>query len=274
MNSTAVLARTNLALRPVEQALSEGGIKYFLIGRSGFWASSEVRAVLAYLGCVLYPADWIISGAIHAPFWPSKFLPKTALLKEMKERKNDDLGYWKMLVEIPDSLVPHKNLSSLREFTSFIHSLSRYKNLPADEALKSVIQAVKAVEYYKEEESVDNDPVANLSELVKLASRYQTIKEFMDYTRRATAASKGRKGVAVSTIHGAKGLEFHTVYLIGCQEGLMPHSKSSDLEEERSIFFVGASRAERELKITYSGNPSPFLNQNSGIINSSTEASK
>jgi ATP-dependent DNA helicase UvrD/PcrA len=113
-----------------------------------------------------------------------------------------------------------------------------------------------------------------LSELVKLAARHSSIKEFMDFCRRASAASKGRKGVAVSTIHGAKGLEFHTVFLIGCQEGLMPHTKATDLEEERAIFFVGASRAERELKITFCGAPSPFLNQKGGIINPSTEESK
>jgi DNA helicase-2/ATP-dependent DNA helicase PcrA len=278
--TVAVLARTNLALRPIEQALSDQGIRYHLIGRSGFWSAPEVRAVLSYLGCVLYPADWLVAGAIRAPFFPSKFLPKTKLLAALKEQFQCETpgrqgAYFAYLTKIPETLVDHKNVGALSEFTHFLRSLIRYRDLPADEALKSVIQALKAVEYYRDEEaSPDNDPVANLSELVKLASRYQTIKEFMDYCRRASAASKGRKGVAVSTIHGAKGLEFHTVYLIGCQEGLMPHAKATDLEEERAIFFVGASRAERELKITYSGNPSPFLNQKGGIINSSTEASE
>jgi DNA helicase-2/ATP-dependent DNA helicase PcrA len=276
MNSTAVLARTNLALRPIEAALADAGVKYFLIGRSGFWSAPEVRSILSYLGCVVYPADWLIAGAIRASFFPSKFLPKTKLLAALKKEKDEDgTSYWQALTTIPPALVDLKNVSAVHEFTHFVRSLSRYKDLPADEALKHVIQTLKAVEYFRDEEvSPDNDPVANLSELVKLAARYQSIKEFMDYTRRASAASKGRKGVAVSTIHGAKGLEFHTVFLIGCQEGLMPHSKATDLEEERAIFFVGASRAERELKITFSGNPSPFLNQKGGIINPSTTESK
>lgn len=268
--TVAILGRTNLVLRPFEQALSDQGIRYHLIGRSGFWASPEIRSVLSYLGCINYPADWLVAGAIRAPFFPSKYLPKTTLLQELKERGSEDFGYWKQLAEAPQNLVPAKNLSSLREFTGFIHSLSRYKSLPPDEALKSVIQALKAVEYYRDEAaSPDNDPIANLVELTNLAARHSTIKEFLDYCRRASAASKGRKGVALGTVHSAKGLEWHSVYLIGCSEGLMPHSKASDLEEERAIFFVACSRAERELKITYTENPSPFI---SGIIDSNKES--
>jgi superfamily I DNA/RNA helicase len=274
--TVAVLARTNLALRPIEQALSDAGIKYHLIGHSGFWSAPEVRSVLSYLGCVIYPADWLVAGAIRAPFWPSKFLPKTKLMEALKKPQNSKdatmTTHWFRLTTFPETLVDHKNLSSLREFVSFVHSLSRYKGMPSDEALKHVIQALKAVEYYKDEAaSPDNDPIANLSELVKLAGRYSNLKDFLDYTRRASAASKGRKGVAVSTVHGAKGLEFHTVFLIGCQEGLMPHAKATDLEEERAIFFVAASRAERELKISYVGTPSPFI---SGIIEASKKESE
>jgi DNA helicase-2/ATP-dependent DNA helicase PcrA len=195
-----------------------------------------------------------------------------ALKKPQNPNDATMTAHWWRLTNVPEALVDHKNLSSLREFTSFVHSLSRYRNMNSDETLKHVIQALKAVEYYKDEAaSPDNDPISNLSELVKLAGRYPNLKDFLDYCRRASAASKGRKGVAVSTVHGAKGLEFNTVYLIGCQEGIMPHSKATDLEEERAIFFVACSRAERELKISYSGAPSPFI---SGIIEASKKESE
>jgi superfamily I DNA/RNA helicase len=171
--TTAILARTNLALRPFEQALTEAGIKYFLVGKSGFWAAPEVKAILAYLGCVSYPADWLIAGAIRAPFFPAKFLPKTTLLTRLKEMAMNEETYWTLLTKYPDSLVEHKNLGAVRDFASFIHSLSRYRDLRPDEALKHVITALKAVEYYHEEETTpDNDPVSNLSELVKLAARH------------------------------------------------------------------------------------------------------
>jgi DNA helicase II / ATP-dependent DNA helicase PcrA len=264
--TTAILARTNLALRPFEQALTDAGIKYFLVGKSGFWAAPEVKAVLAYLGCCLYPADWLIAGAIRAPFWPTKFLPKTKLLAALKELHHGEAdpgkqAYFNYLARVPEQLVDHKNLSALRDFTSFVHSLSRYRDLKPDEALKHVITALKAVEYYHEEEAVDNDPVQNLVELTKLAARHSSIREFLDYTRRASAASKSKKGVALSTCHSAKGMEFGTVYLVQCSEGILPHAKATDLEEERNIYFVACSRAERKLVISYSGAQSPFLSK-------------
>ena len=258
--TVAVLGRTNLILRPVEQALSEAGVRYHLLSHSGYWASSEVRSVLSYLGCVHYPADWLLAGAVRAPFFPSRYLPKTTLLQEMKERASEDFGYWKQLIETPQNLVPAKNLSSLREFVSFIHSLSRYKSLPPDEALKSVIQALRAVEYYRDEAaSPDNDPIANLVELTKLAARHDSLKGFLDYCRRASAASKGRKGVALSTIHSFKGMEADEVYVIGVNDGILPHKKSTDLAEEQNIWFTACSRPKSRLVITYSGEMSPFL---------------
>ena len=273
--TVAVLARTNLALRPIEQALSDASIRYHLIGRSGFWSAPEVRAVLSYLGCVNYPADWLVAGAIRAPFWPAKFLPKTKLMEALKKPQNPNdatmTAHWWRLTNVPEALVDHKNLPSLREFTSFVHSLSRYKGLPSDEALKHVIQALKAVEYYKDEESPDNNPVENLVELTKQASRYPNLKDFLDFCRRASAASKGRKGVALSTIHSFKGMEADEIYVVQVCDGILPHKKSTDLEEERNIWFTACSRPKNRLTITYSGAPSPFI---SGIIEASKEESE
>jgi len=134
--TVAILSRTNLGLRPFESALTEAKIPYHLVGKSGFWAAAEVKAVLAYLGCVLYPADWLISGAIRSPFWPSKFLPKTKLLLALKTPAHPDdvtmLSYWAALTTCPERLVDSKNLPALRDFVSFVHQLSRYRDLKPD----------------------------------------------------------------------------------------------------------------------------------------------
>ena len=259
MDSTAVLCRTNLGLRIFESLLTENNVKYHLVGRAGYWAQPEVKSVLSYVSCAWYPSDAAISGALRAPFWPSKFLPKTKLAARLKELKDDANGYWHFLTRESYSLVENKNLSALQEFTRFVGSLSRYRDLKAGEAVKQIILALKAYDYLAEEETIDNDPVANIKELEKTAARFSTLKEFLDYCRKVTAASKSKAGVALSTIHGAKGLEFHTVYLVQCSDGILPHAKSNDLDGERNCYFVGCSRAERELTITYSGQPSIFL---------------
>lgn len=260
--TVAILARTNLGLRPFEQMLTEAGIKYHLIGKSGFWSTEEIKGVLAYMHCVLYPQDWCLAAAIRAPFFPSKFIPKQKVLARLKEIKEQDeeTSYWQCLAHRPGELVEQKNASAVRDFVGFIHGLTRYRDLPPDEALKKVLGALKVGDYFAEvEDTPDNNPIENLAELLRIAGRHRTIKDFLDFCRRASAASKSRKGVALSTCHSAKGLEFHTVYLVQCQEGMMPHAKATDLDEERNIFFVGASRAERELVISYSGIPSVFI---------------
>ena len=260
--TTAILARTNRALREPEQALVAANVPYYLVGRSGFWNAEEVKSVLSYVSASLYPADYTISGMLRSGFHPVKFLPKTKLqarLKELKEA-DDSVSYWKLLTQEPHTLVENRNLDALRNFTQFVHSLSRYKSLPAGEAIKQILISLRAIDHYSEyEDTPDNSPVENLADLVKIAARHQTIKDFLDFTRRASAASKKRVGVALSTIHGAKGLQWGNVYLVACQEGILPHTKATDLDGERNAYFVACSRAERELIITYSGRPSIFL---------------
>ena len=260
MNSIAILARTNRALRLPEEILSRDGIKYHLLGGSGFWSTVEVKSVLSYLQCVLYPADYALAGAIRSPFWPSKFLPKTKIMTRFKDLQGEEKPYWFWLTQYPDSLVEAKNAGAVKEFAGFIHQLSRYKNLPVQEIVKSVFGALRVGDTFSEADEIDNSPLENLSDLLKLSAKHSDLKSFLDYCHRASAASKGRKGVCLATCHAAKGTEYHTVYLIGCQEGLFPHAKSDDPQGEVNTFFVGCSRAERQLVITYAGIPSPYIN--------------
>lgn len=261
-NTVCILARTNRALREPEQALTAANVPYHLIGRSGFWASDEVKSVMSYVSASWFPADYTISGMLRSGFHPVKFLPKSKLQSRLKELReaDDSTTYWKLLTSEPHTLVENRNLEALRNFTSFVHGLSRYKNLPAGEAIKQIVVSLRAVDHYAEFDGTpDNNPVENISDLVKMAAKHSSVKDFLDFTRRATAASKSKKGVALGTIHASKGLEFHTVYLIQCSDGVLPHVKSTDLGGEKNTLFVGCSRAERKLVITYSGLPSPFL---------------
>jgi DNA helicase-2/ATP-dependent DNA helicase PcrA len=260
--TTAIIARTNRALREPEQALVAANVPYYLVGRSGFWNAEEVKSVLSYVSASIFPADYTISGMLRSGFHPVKFLPKSKLQSRLKELKeaDDSVTYWNLITQEPHTLVENRNLEALRNFASFVHSLSRHKSLPAGEAVKQILVALRAIDHYSEfEETPDNSPVENLADLVKIAGRHSTVKDFLDFTRRASAASKKRSGVALGTIHSVKGMEYHTVYVIQCSEGVLPHSKATDLAGESNAFFVAASRAERELVISYSGTPSIFL---------------
>ena len=258
--TTAIIARTNRALVPFEQLLSEKGIPFHYVNKSGFFSQPEIRVLLAYLQCCLYPSDFAVLSALRGPFNITKYLPKSKIAARIKELQEDgEPSAWHLLTKESCSLVENKNLSSLNDFVHFIHGLSRYKDLKASEATKQVLVALRAVEYYDCETTEDNDPQANLSELVKIAGRFSGIKDFLDYTRRVAAASKSKKGVMLSTVHSFKGMEADVVYFVQVSDGIIPHKKSTDLASERNVWFTGCSRPRQELIITYSGTPSIFL---------------
>jgi superfamily I DNA/RNA helicase len=174
----------------------------------------------------------------------------------LKKQKTKEAGHWANL--------RRHYLGKASDFISFVQGLIRYQHLPAADAAKQVLSALKVVDYYEESEyEPDNNPVENIAELLKVANRFGSVKEFADYARKISAASKSKTGVALGTCHAAKGLEFERVFLVECNDGLFPHIKAEDSQSERNVFFVGCSRAERELTITYSGRPSPFLGEES-----------
>jgi len=257
---SAILARTNLALRSCEEALIDANVKYHLLGKSGFWTCQEVKNVVPWLQCCVGFTTPSILGAIRAPFWPSRFIKKKLLIEEIeKYTKSNDCDGEQSAYQV----ITGSSDKNVREFASFLRKLVVYRHLPAKDAVAAILKDLKAAEYYKEEESIesDNNPVENLKELVKAAGKHETLRDFLNFIRKVQAASKSRKGAAVGTGHAAKGLEFGTVCLIQCTEGILPHKRSTDLLEEANIFFVMASRTERRLVISYSGQKSRFLEE-------------
>ena len=134
--SVCVLSRTNRGLAAVEQALSAADVPFHYVNRSGFFAQPEIQASLAYLGACLFPANYIISGMLRSDFHPTKYLPRTKLATRFKEIKETDpeVSYWTLITKEPRTLVDPRNLEALQHFAQFVHSLSRYRDLPAAEA--------------------------------------------------------------------------------------------------------------------------------------------
>jgi len=247
----AILARTNKALRAAEDALSTAGVKYRLLGHCGFYQQPEIKAALGYLQCAVFPSDFAVGTALRSPFWPSKYIKKTEVAAKIKAKPEGELAI---------NFLHRQSDDAVQKFVHFLDTLKKYRDLPAREAVSKILDDLHVFEHYVDYGGdPDNDPVDNLKEMQKVAARFSSLKEFLDYTRRVSAASKSKKAVILSTIHGAKGLEFDTVYLIQCNEGVLPHAKAESIEEEQCVFFVACSRPERVLNISYTGQPSRFL---------------
>jgi DNA helicase-2/ATP-dependent DNA helicase PcrA len=132
----------------------------------------------------------------------------------------------------------------------------------ASEVLAEVIEKHNLVEYFSQRGVTDDtDPVNNLNGLVKIAANKGTIGEFLSYIRRLTHARRDVKKVktlTLSTVHQAKGREWDHVFVVGANQGKMPHV-DGDVTEERRIFYVACTRAAKSLCVSFNDQPSEFL---------------
>ena len=265
--TTAILARTNFYLRPYEDLLSTAGIRYRLLGRSGFWQQSEIRNILAFVHLSYASYDHALLTAIRSPFACTRFIRKKELVAVLKDQQNEEkntpnFGPTHTFLQLLGNYLPEdaNQRRLLNDFLVFLNGIRHYGNRMASIAVAGIVRELRALEYYEEEEAstTDNSPVENISELIRIAERFNTVREFLEYVRKVTNAAKSRKGIALGTIHSAKGSEHDCVFLVGVSENILPHIKG-DIEEEKRIFFVGSSRAKKHLTITFSGQPSQFL---------------
>jgi DNA helicase II / ATP-dependent DNA helicase PcrA len=130
----------------------------------------------------------------------------------------------------------------------------------ASQVLRDIIQRERLFEKYRfSQNQMESDPVENLNDIVKMAAGKGTITEFLAYLKRLTYARRGHKGedVTLATVHQAKGHEWDYVYIVGVNQKKMPH-EDGELAEEARIFFVAASRAAKELHLSYTGQRSQF----------------
>ncbi len=131
----------------------------------------------------------------------------------------------------------------------------------AAESLQDIIRNNNLFNRYRSSgDPMYSDPIENMNNLVKMSAGKGTLKEFLNWARKATYGrkSKKEKDLTLSTVHQFKGREAKHVFIIGCEQGKMPH-RDGELTEERRIFFVAASRAAETLQISWSGSRSMFL---------------
>ncbi|OQB72997.1 MAG: putative ATP-dependent DNA helicase YjcD [Deltaproteobacteria bacterium ADurb.Bin135] len=144
---------------------------------------------------------------------------------------------------------------NVKDFISFISPLADYApNLEPAEVISMIRSQLDYDRFITDEDipTPDDVKIANLNQLQLSAARYSSIRDFLNYTDSfSEQMSNDKEGIALMTIHKAKGLEFPVVFVIGLVEGITP-TKKGDIEEERRIVFVAISRAMKILYISYS----------------------
>jgi DNA helicase-2/ATP-dependent DNA helicase PcrA len=250
----AILYRANFQSRVIEETLAQMKIPYYIENGLNFYQRSEVRYILDYLRLILNPdsdeGDEALRSILNVPnrYISRKFLQELA---EFSDKTNVHLyeGLKSMPVDLP---YVRKNV---KDFIRFISPLADYaSNLEPSEVIAMIRTQLDYDRFVTDEDipAPDDVKIQNLNQLQLSAARYSGIRSFLEYTDSfSEQMSNDREGVALMTIHKAKGLEFPAVFVIGLVEGITP-TKKGDLEEERRIVFVAISRAMRILYISYS----------------------
>jgi DNA helicase II / ATP-dependent DNA helicase PcrA len=225
-DSTAVLYRTNAQSRAIEQALIRHDIPYKIFGGIKFYERKEVKDILAGLRYILNPNDELSNERLEKTFLKRRSMA----VKEV---------------------------------------LSRAKAGNPVKLINIFLEAADYFEYLKRNFGNYDERKENISELIHFASSFPDLSSFLEQAAliQSTDNPEGSKSsrVTLMTVHMAKGLEFDRVFVIGCNEGILPHARSMDsqeeLEEERRLMYVAMTRAKKELFLNFYDLASRFLSE-------------
>jgi DNA helicase-2/ATP-dependent DNA helicase PcrA len=261
----AILYRVNAVSRGLEDALRRRMIPYKIIRGVEFYRRQEVRDLLAYLRILVNPADEAaLLRIINTP--PRGIGDSTVerLRRAATESGRPMLDVCRRAESVAS--LGAKAIEHVRGFVALLDSLAPLTTGAVDRAVAEVLshsgleKALRA-----EQETGGEDRLANAEELVAAAARYAqstdqpTLAGFLTQIALVSdqdALKEGTGCVLLMTLHAAKGLEFPVVFLVGLEEGLLPHDRAlkeggRELEEERRLCFVGMTRAQQRLYLTY-----------------------
>lgn len=269
-----VLYRTNAQSRVFEEAMLADGIPYRVIGGVGFYARSEIKDVIAYLRYILNPADAIAFKRIVNV--PRRGIGQQTLgaLVHAAGKASLSVGQAVFDSDVLRGAVP-KKLRELERFAELITVLRKQADrLRVHELLAAVMEQSGYVRELQNEETNDaRARLENLHELVGVAREYEasesdpTLAGFLANIALISdvdALAEDASYVTLMTLHGAKGLEYDTVFLTGLEEGVFPHGRTltepREIEEERRLAYVGITRAMERLYLTFAQRRALFGN--------------
>ncbi|MBM4193919.1 MAG: ATP-dependent DNA helicase PcrA [Gemmatimonadetes bacterium] len=267
LNDVAVLYRTNAQSRPFEEAFRRHGIPYRLIGATRFYDRREVKDVLAWLRLIANPSDAeAFVRAIGAPRRGVGDATVEMLLAGAREANKPLLD-----AAVDDAVLAGARPATRKALAEFVALIGRLRELASDATVDRVIAEVVSASGMAEAVRAEPDGaerLENLEEMIRGATDVvvddggevglRPLDHFLQKATLVAAAdqlSADGDAVTIMTIHTAKGLEYPMVVIAGMEDGLFPLGRAFDnpeqLEEERRLFYVGITRAEQTLILTW-----------------------
>ncbi len=269
-SSFAVLYRTNAQSRAVEDALRKINIEYQVFGGLSFYQRKEIKDVIAYLRLIENLNDEESFRRIIN--FPPRGIGQTTLDKLTLISEKQNISLFDSISNLNDPLVKI-NKGTIEKLENFMNQILSFKvfsqNNNAYETVSHIINKIQIVNFYKNEGSLESfNRIENIEELVngindfiegqeELFESDKSLSKYLEDVALYSETDKevSNERVSLMTVHMAKGLEFPIVYVIGLEENLFPSVMSinsrEEVEEERRLFYVAMTRAEKSLTLSY-----------------------
>lgn len=260
----ALLYRTNAQSRVIEEVFMREGVPYRMVGGTKFYDRKEIKDVIAYLRVIYNPADSVsLQRIINVP---KRGLGNTTLDKISEYAQTNNINFYQALTQVEQiTTLSSRAKQGIKNFLSLMEEL-----IKPQPSIRMLINGIIEKTGYLQELENENTPEAegrieNLKEFLSVAEEFDqrneegTLDLFLEQIALVSdidSLDEGENGVILMTLHSAKGLEFPVVFLMGMEEGIFPHFRAlnaeddREMEEERRLCYVGITRARELLYLT------------------------
>ena len=280
-SDAAILYRTNAQSRSIEEALRRGGIPYRLVGGVSFYQRREIKDALAYLRLAVNPTDE--ASLLRVINTPTRGIGAKTIERMRQHARDEGATLWQSVQDPEAAGLSGRAAKAVGAFGFLVaQHASKIASTPADQLAREFIAESGLLQALRDE----NTPEAlarleNVHELLNAVAEYvenaapgeeRGLSEFLQEVSLVSDVDRmadDENRVTLMTLHASKGLEFKTVFVTGLEEGLFPLAKAAqdpqELEEERRLFYVGATRAEQMLFLTFARSRYRYGDQQSAV---------
>jgi DNA helicase-2/ATP-dependent DNA helicase PcrA len=270
----AILYRANHQSRAIEDQLVNHRIPYKIVGGLRFYERKEIKDVIAYLRIVMNPYDSIsMRRVINVP---ARAIGASTVDKLSEFAVDREIGFWDACRRAAEIDVAPRTRHNVNAFVKMIEYLGEQANRQTvSQLIPNILDTVGYIEELRKDRTPEAESrVENVGELVSVAKDFEagggddgdiSLSAFLEQISLVADIDRlddSTDAVTLMTLHSAKGLEFPVVFLTGMEESIFPHMRSmsdkAQMEEERRLCYVGITRAQTELFLTYAGARTTF----------------
>lgn len=254
----AVLYRTNAQSYTLERAFLQMRVPYQIVGGVRFYDRKEIKDIVAYLKLIYQPNDRMSFSRIANV--PTRGIGATSLERFLNWQPGSGLDIIDGLVAMGSQpVVTGKARTAMATLGEKLQQIrSRIEDTHPSELIDQVIRAVGYRDFILDGTPQAEDREENIGSLLSDAQNFASLPDFLEEVALMSSVDSESKDnkVTLMTLHAAKGLEFPVVFMVGMEEGILPHARvfesgPSELEEERRLCYVGMTRAREELHLSY-----------------------